>query len=322
MSPVWHELLADAEERVLPWTGSRKVYWRNRAWSISGELPAEYGWFRFRTTSGRKATLLGPADPDPGYEEGHPVLRGYLAGDRLIPDDARVELDPNRLVEQTQPVLLVEPGLERFSRAVTVRTGGGQLVYLHQEFPQGPEDEVQAAFQDRMGSLAHISGVTPALDLAFRWLSRQRDLAEERQRRHQQRLAEEQMRRAEAEQRREAARQMRRAMRDAGTGAGRRALARRDFAAAAREALRISGAELLDVRRAYGRNEMIVQYRFRRRRFECVVDRVTLQVVDSGICLTDEMTGERGDTYFTLESLPAVVGEAIDQGVLVVYRHA
>ena len=110
-------------------------------------------------------------------------------------------------------------------------------------------------------------------------------------------------------------------MRATGTGAWRRALARRDFEAAAREALRLSGAELLDARPAYGRGEMIVQYRFRRRRLECVVDRATLRVSDAGICLTDEVTGERGDTYFTLESLPAVVGEAMDRSLLVVYRH-
>jgi hypothetical protein len=53
-----------------------------------------------------------------------------------------------------------------------------------------------------------------------------------------------------------------------------------------------------------------------------VVDRNTLQVVDSGICLTDHHTGEKGDAYFTLESLPPVVGQAMDEGVLVVYRHA
>jgi hypothetical protein len=43
--------------------------------------------------------------------------------------------------------------------------------------------------------------------------------------------------------------------------------------------------------------------------------------VDSGICLVDHGTGERGDTRFTLESLPGVVGEAMDLGRLVVFRH-
>ena len=38
--------------------------------------------------------------------------------------------------------------------------------------------------------------------------------------------------------------------------------------------------------------------------------------------LTDESTGEKGDTRFTLESLPTVVQQAMDEGILVVYRHA
>jgi hypothetical protein len=47
-----------------------------------------------------------------------------------------------------------------------------------------------------------------------------------------------------------------------------------------------------------------------------------LRIVDSGICLIDHDTGERGDTLFTLESLPAVIKEAIDDGKLVIFRHA
>ncbi len=320
MSAIWEQLLAGDEERILPWTGSRKVYYKSRAWKIAGQLPAEHGWYRFRTTAGRDASVLAPADADPGFEEGHPLLRGYLAGDRLIPDDARVEVDPDRLVEQTRPVFLVEPGLERFSRAVVARTGGGYLVYMRQEFPQGPEDEVLTAFQDRLPSVDHVSGVTPALDLAFRWLVLERRRAEERARRYEEWLAAEERRRAEEERRREDEERLRREI-ERGTGAARRELARRDFEAAAREALGLSGAELLDVRPAYGRRDMIVQYRFRRRRLECVVDRRTLRVKDAGICLTDEYTGEKGDSYFTLESLPPVVGEALDRGVLVVYRH-
>jgi hypothetical protein len=38
--------------------------------------------------------------------------------------------------------------------------------------------------------------------------------------------------------------------------------------------------------------------------------------------LTDHRTGEKGDTLFTLESLPAVVRQAIKEHKLVVYRHA
>ncbi|MEQ1501229.1 MAG: hypothetical protein ABMB14_03320 [Myxococcota bacterium] len=105
-----------------------------------------------------------------------------------------------------------------------------------------------------------------------------------------------------------------------GSGEGRRELAADDFEAAARAALALSGAELLDHHPGYERGEQIVLFRFRGRRFECVAD-AALRIVDSGICLTDHHTGEKGDTRFTLESLPGVIGEAIDNDVLVVFRH-
>lgn len=310
----WQDLLSSPDDkRTLPWTGGRQVHDRDRTWTIEGKLPDEHGWNVFRISGGRKAELEGPADPDPDFENGHKLAKGYLVGDRLIPDGARVDPDPARLVDQTFPVFLVEPGLERFARAVAARTRGG-LVYVRQEFPQGPEAAVQVAYQDRRGSVAHVAGVTPALDLAFRWVSGQRLAAEERER-EMARI------RAEEERKRAAEERLRQAMRDAGTGAGRRTLAQRDFSAAAKAALALTGAELLDARPSYNRREMVVQYRFRNRRLECVVDKDTMRVVDSGICLTDHHTGVKGDTRFTLESLPTVIGEAMRTGKLVVYRH-
>lgn len=310
----WRDLLSNGEKLSLPWLGGRKVHGKDRSWTVQGKLPEEHGWYEFDISGGRKATLSGDGEIDPDFETALSV-KGYLVGDRLVPDQARVEPDPDKLWEQTTPVHLVEPGLERFSRAVVAPDRTGRMVYIRQEFPEGPEMEVQEAYQDRLESISHVKNVTPALDLAFRFVSHQRLLAEERRRELERRRAEEERKRREEEALREA-------MRNAGTGVGRRALAARDFDAAARAALVISGAQLLDTRRSYRRNEMVVQYRFRRRRLECVVDRATLQVIDSGICLTDHHTGEQGDTYFTLESLPAVVGQAMDEGRLVVYRHA
>ncbi len=306
----WSELLEDDTERVLPWLGGRQVHAHDRTWTIAGPLPPEHGWYRFDAGGGRKATLLGPAEADFLYEEGHPLVTGYVVGDRLIPDEARVEPDPTRLVGQTVPVFLVEPGLDRFARAVTARDRAGRHVYLRQEWPEGPEDAVLAAWQDRKESVDDIPEVRPALDLAFRWLSYQRDVAEGRIR------AAEERRQAEEEAARLA--EIERAT--GGTAVTRREIARRDFEAAARAALRISGAELLDARDSYTRGNKVVQYRFRDRRFECEVDGRTLQVIDAGVCLDDHM-GTKGDTFFTLESLPGVIGEAMNLGVLVVWRH-
>jgi hypothetical protein len=188
------------------------------------------------------------------------------------------------------------------------------FVYVGEEFPTGADAEVLRAFEDRATAVNHIKGVIPPLDLAFRWVTHQRHLAEKRR-------EELEAIRAEEEKKREQEEKLRLLMKDASTAVGRRALAEQDFAAAAREALKISGAVLLDARPSCNRGESVVQYRFLARRLECVVETRTLRVVDSGVCLTNEYTGAKGDAFFTLESLPGVVSEAMRVGKLVVYRH-
>lgn len=304
----WQDLLqAEHDEvRTLPWLGGRKLRVRDgRAWTIQGGLPEEHGWYAFRTGAARRAELVGPCEPDPSIEDDYPTIKGHLVGNRLIPDQARVVPEPERLAEQTLAVELVEPGLEPFTRAVVARVCD-RHVYVRTEFPEGPEAEVLAAYHDRREELDGITGVTPGLDLAFRFVAWRRYLAEEGER----------IRAAE----RAAAVLQRAGVRRIGTATGRRALARRDFDAAARAALAVSNAELLETR-DLGNGEVVVRYRFGARRLECVVERDTLRVVDSGVCLTDHWTGESGDRYFTLESLPAVIAEAMDLGQLVVYRH-
>lgn len=309
----WQALLNSGGDRILPWLGGREIHSKDRTWVVEGRLPREYGWYTFTTTSGRKATLKGEAEPDFDFEQGHPVLRGYLVGDRFIPDDARVDPNPAKLIDQTEPVFCVELGLDRFTRARVVRERGGRLVYVMQEFPQGPETEVLMAYQDRKDSVNEVPGVTPALDLAFRWVSYQRAAAEARAAEMARIRAEEAAKEAEQER-------VRRLMEQTGTAVGRRALATADFEAAARAALAVSGAELLDVRDSHKRGEKVVQYRFQLRRLECVVDARTLRVIDAGVCL-DDHRGTKGDTRFTLESLPGVIGEAIRQNKLVIWRH-
>ena len=308
----WQDLLGGGEQ-VLPWFGGRQVHSATRTWTINGKLPREHGWYKFKTSGGRDCTLAGPADRDLEYEKGHQILRGFLVGDRLIPDTARVDPNPAKLIDQTEFVACVELGLDRFQKAAVVRDRTGSLVFLRLEWPEGPETEVLAAYQDRKDSVTDIKGVTPALDLAFRWISYQRTAAEARAAELERLEKEEAAKAAEAER-------VRRLMQQTGTAEGRRALAKQDFNAAARAALRISGAELLDVIATHKANEVRVQYRFRERRLECVVNKDTLRIVDAGVCL-DNHRGTKGDTWFTLESLPGVIGEAMDLHKLVVWRH-
>lgn len=309
----WEDLLASGGERVLPWLGGKAVHSHDRTWTIKGRLPREYGWYTFETGSGRDCTLKGPAERDPAYEDGHKVLRGFLVGDRFIPNEARVDPDPAKLIDQTEEVFCVDLGLDRFQKAAVIRDRAGRLVFMRLEFPEGPEIEVLAAYQDRKDSVNDIPGVSPPLDLAFRWISYQRAAAEARAAELERLRKEEEARLAEEER-------IRRLMKQTGTAEGRRALATQDFEQAARAALRVSGAELLDVIPTHIRDEVRVQYRFRNRRLECVVNKKTLRIVDAGVCL-DNHRGTKGDTWFTLESLPGVIGEAMDLHKLVVWRH-
>jgi hypothetical protein len=308
---TWETLLAEPEEVVIPWLGGKKITRGDRTWNLK-RTPREYGWYRFSIDGSRRARLLGPTTVDPSFEEDHPLVRGYIVGNRLIPDGARVPT-PDKFAQETLRVFLIEEGLSRVERGVAAKLSDGRLVFLTTEFPLGPEDAVIRAYEDRKDSVDDVPEVSPALDLAFRWMTQQREFEEE-----QERLREaERLQRIEEEARRA---RMEEAFKAAGTGQGRRELAAVDFKAACRAALMISGAELLDTR-VVDRTRVEVMYRFRHERLACVVDRRTLQVLDAGICLTDHNTGEKGDRYFTLESLPAVVSEAIDQGVLVIWRH-
>lgn len=302
----WRDCLEDVGAHVVtPWLGGRRIYREGRAWRVSGDLPREYGWYVWRTR-GRVAELVGPHEADFDYGVCG-ASYGYLVGDRLVTDYLGWGASPDDLLSYTVPVFLVEPGLDRFTRVEVERVDDAQFFYRQEVFPLGPEDDVRRAFVDRASDVDHIAGVTPALDMAFRFAVRQRDLADAR--------------RAELRRIREAERKREELVRNTGSSVGRRILATTDFATAARSALSLSGAQLLDTRQGHRSNEKIVQYLLQNRRFECVVESDTLRVISSGICLTDSSTGEKGDDYFTLESLPVVVCQAIQEGELHVYRH-
>lgn len=302
----WKDLLqADDERLVAPWVGGRSLRtYGGRTWLIEGKLPPEFGWYEFRVLP-RKAhgwkAVEAPTD----------VLRdkvtGYLVGDRLVPEGSARVGDPAKQATSFERVHLIEPGLDRFVRVIAGRFhDDGPLIYEGQEFPLGPEDSVLVAFEDKARSVNDVAEVVPALDAAFRFESWRRDEAERRRR-------EEQARREREERQRQLREQF-------GNGALRRQVALEDFGEAARVALAVGGAEYLSHRRSYHKGEVIVRFRLDGRRFECTCSE-TMQIIDAGICLIDHRTEERGDTYFTLESLPAVIRQAEREHRLVVFRH-
>lgn len=318
----WRDLLQDTNaSAVMPWLGGRElVYLSGQAWQIEGQLPPEHGWWQWQF-KGRKISWLPAADQSAAPD----VLRtipGYLVGDRFVPD---LGWDGNGHAQLPVPVLtlkaiaafnrvqLIEPGLDRFTH-VYVTEIVDQLIYMGPAMPLGPETDVLAAFLDERPSVADVKGVTPGLDLAFRLESWQRAEIKRREAELEQaRLAEEAQR--AAEERRQAL------IKQLGDGAGRRELAKVDFVAAARAALRISGADLIDHKLVGRGGQHVVRFRLDGSRYECVVDD-NLRVTDAGICLVDHRNGVKGDNRFTLESLPGVIREAIDAHKLVIFRHA
>ena len=317
----WRDHLdAGTESVVLPWTGGHTLFSASCVYRLD-TTPSEFGWYRFAIRSGsRRSSVPGfrptatdpqPVDPVPSMLR-H-VVAGYLVGDRLVVDDARIDPDPRRIVEHSERAHILPDGLDRFARVRAGRVSpDGPLVFLEPAFPLGPEEDVLNAFLEGRHHVEDIRGVTPALDAAFRMEIFWRDEADRRRREIERRVAEEQARLAQERRRRELVERL-------GDGAGRREMAREDFAEAAKAALVVGGAEYLD-HRGIGHGEWAVKYRVDGQRLECVCD-TNLQIVDAGICLHDHETDERGDTYFTLESLPAIVRQATREGKLVVWRH-
>ena len=313
----WKDLLQDKDEIVVyPWTGGREIRVASRKWRIEGRLPREHGWYAFNASS-RTAQLRDPGGPPTGgdlaWDPLDRTVSGFLVGDRMVPDGAVVNPDISLVAEASERVYLIEDGLERFARVTAGRKyGGGPLIYEGQAFPLGPEDAVARAFQDRMSSVDHVKGVTPALDAAFRMETHQRTEADRLRVEMERRRAEEAARAAEDERRRELYGRLT-------DGAARREIAQYDFEPAARAALADGDAELLDQRPGQ-RGEVVVTYRLDGRRYQCVCDARTLSIIDAGVCLNDYRTGQSGDTWFTLESLPGVIREADRLGRLVVFR--
>lgn len=309
----WRDLIGNSNVTSL-WLGGRTLHAQGMVLTIKGRLPPKEGMHEF-TLQGKNATWVKESEQSTyDFLSRYRKITGYLADGRFIPDNVRIQgNDPTHLVNLTENVWLLEEGLDRFARITVCRYDDTRLIYLQQEFPLGPEDEVRLAYIQGKDSVKHVAGVTPALNLAFQYETFLKVEAE-KIRLEKERLEREEAARIERENRRkEAAKHL-------ASGEGRREMAEVDFEAAARAALAVGGAKLLSWRNSNAR-EAVVQFEFRNRGFECVCDKKTLRITDAGICLTSHTTGEKGDTYFTLESLPGVIQEAIQTGKLVVFRH-
>ena len=121
----WKDLLQKENETVVhPWTGGRDIWTGSRAFLIEGRLPPEHGWYEF-TVLVQKALRWSPAEAMSLDK----IVTGFLVGDRMVPDGARVDPDPARVSDASERVHLIEPALDRFARVTAGRVHeGGPLI--------------------------------------------------------------------------------------------------------------------------------------------------------------------------------------------------
>ncbi|WP_434388005.1 hypothetical protein [Melittangium boletus] len=303
----YRKFLGRVETWVLPYFGGAHVDLPTRRLRVSTPPPSP-GWWRFEI-QGRTATARAPAEPE-GLE-GLPLVRGHFWSDRLV--HTRAQAEPVRLLPEDAP--------PRFSPVRARRWHDGTLVYEALDF----EDEAEGIARERWearGTLADVRAVSASLRAAFGY-ARVETVART--------LG---IRFVPAEVRGQVL-----AVAETGDAAAEarlRALARERSRGGAspwtvsapldrptearpeprvRHALESAGARLLDLR-ARGSGVWEVTFGFMGERFQSLVEGDTLGVVDAGICLAGE------DRRVTLDSLPSVIREAIEEDVLVITRHA
>jgi hypothetical protein len=322
--PDFRAFLKTNDPVVLPYFGGTRVDSKDRRFRVDQAI--EPGWWRF-AIDGRKATPLEKAEPVDGSQLGSlPIVRGHWVDNYIVAsgrDLARVALPPSE-----EPAAL--------ARVVGRRWYSGDMLLDSIEFEDDAELAARSALEERR-SIADVRGVVPSLRAAFGYAL---GLAVARDERvpvtlreltrvlvaiadggrdavvaHLTHLAN-QRRAREAEQRArellEAVNAQRARVRDIATRAVRER--RGTPAERADAALEQAGARMLAARRV-GDNELEVTFTFMDVRIIATVDPETLHVYDSGVCLAG------ADEELTLDSLPSVIKEAIENDLLNIMRH-
>jgi hypothetical protein len=316
----YRKFLGKVESAVLPYFGGACVDAPSRRLRVS--TPPAPGWWRF-DVQGRTATAREPAEPE-GLE-GLPLVRGHLWGSRLVREGAVAE--PVHLLPEEEP--------PRFSPLRARRWHDGTLVFEGLDF-EGEAEGTARLMLEEGRTLAEVKAVPASLRAAFGYAvlegasralgirfspvevrgqvlsvseggrpmaeARLRALAAERE--AHVRAMEARLRAQELQAELARLRSRPRHLEWQAEGAVR-----------VEQALEAAGARLLDMRRL-GSRRLEVTFGFMGERFISIVEASTLQVVDAGICLAG------ADREVTLESLPSVIREAIEDDVLVITRHA
>lgn len=309
----FRRFLAAAERVVLPHFGGITLEAKERRLRL--RKSCEPGWWRFRL-EGRHAEVVEPAEPE-GLED-LPIVRGHYTRGRLVREGAISEL-----------LWFVPEEPPRFALLRGRRWPSGALIYDGPELEGDAEEAVRLAYQDRRG-LEGLRGVPSSLRAAFNYttlfeeaearglpispLEVRRSLsftAAERAQFWAELVSERE--RALREQHQQAQVLLARARSEEILAA--RAQAGRTEAEVVEGALLKSEAQLLDLRSLQDQ-QLEVIFRVDGERFVALIRADTLQVLDAGICLSGH------DEDLTLESLPGVIREAIQDEVLVITRHS
>ena len=330
------KFLNKKEQLVLAYLGGAYVFGKDRRLRVEGERPA-IGFHRFEV-SGRNARSLEAVEvsdvPDFGAL---PKARGHLVAGWLVSQSgAAITLDRVALLPEDEPA--------PFAIARTRRWHSGDLVFESLDFDGEPEEQARLRLE-QLAAIADLKGVAATLRTAYGIalaLAMGRRLgspiAVREAAGHAAQLAErgevaarELFTRLEQERRLAQERAWARALalgrplaRVRGPrGASRNVVPTLDNATdRAEAALDGADARILATRRlagdrrnaAGGNPQLEVAFQFMGERFLTVVDAISLQVIDSGVCLAGE------DDLVTLDSLPGVIREAIETGRLVITR--
>lgn len=331
--------LSKALELELPYFGGSRVDTKDRRLRIesddetlnldpegrseSAPLHLGPGWWRFKI-DGRKAVPKRPAKP--GDLSALPAVRGHFVSGWIVVDGRhlhRIALPPG---DEPEPL----------ARVTGRRWYSGDVLFDTTDFEDDAELAARSALAERR-ALGDTKGVVPSLRTAFAIavgldVARELDIGvtprelvghvmtianhgREAVRTMFAQLLEQRRREAEEAQRRIEEAQQRERLATATRGA--RVVRReRDPVRRADDALEQAGARMLNARRLANGDQLDVTYEVDGTRIISLVEAHTLQVIDPGVCLSGE------HRVLTLDAMPSVVREAIDEDHLNITRRA
>ena len=322
----YRKFLGKTETVIAPWLGGPSIDLPGRRLRLP-TLPPRPGWYRFEV-KGRFATLKEATDP-PDLSA-LPKVRGYLWRDRLVQDSAKA--DPLHLMPEDEPA--------PFSPITARRWHSDELLFDSLDFESEAEGAVREAVANG-AALETIKAVPAPLRAAYSFALAERTarklgvpVAASELRPHVARIANGGAPQAEAvireliAERAQAEREMAelrariaaaRVRAEVEQARQQRVEQQRHLKQSAEEraseALEKAGARFESCRRVHG-TQLEVVFAYMGERFISLADEVTLQVIDSGICLGHPPS----DRVLTLESLPSVIREAIETDRLVILR--